>query len=113
MGRMKEKAAAMGLFDPRKAARTEDVDTSHSAARSMSSAAGQQHAAILQVMRDNSAFPLAPEQVEDALGFPVWRRFSELERAGRIYRTAQQHKNRSGRKAYKFALWGRSHDPKI
>ncbi len=91
------------LFDPTKAARSSDVDTSHEAARSMKKAAGKQHRAIMAVLR-TSFVPLAAEPVGDRLGYDCWRRFNELRAAGLIERFGTEkdkHVNRSGRKAWK------------
>ena len=93
------------LFDARKAARTTDVQTSHDAAESMESVAGKQHRAILHELNRPYFFSrrcMSAEELEDELGYSVWRRMSELERAGLIERTDEKHKNRSGRMAYKY-----------
>jgi predicted transcriptional regulator len=91
------------LFDPRLAARQTDVDTSHDAAESMQFKVGKQHNAVLTELMVSYS-PMAAEQIEQLCGYPVWRRMSELERAGLIERTDEKHKNRSGRMAYKYRL---------
>lgn len=104
MGRMKSLLydGTLDLFDPHAAARTSDRETSHAAAASMETAASRQHAAVISVLRSHYPRALAPEQVEDILGYPVWRRFSELEANGLIVNTHEKHKNRSGRSADAF-----------
>jgi DNA-binding HxlR family transcriptional regulator len=92
------------LFDPRLAARRTDVDTSHDAADSMEFQAGKQHLAILDVLEDYRR-PMAPEEIEDALGYSIWRRMNELERGGLIEREEKPtYVNRSNRKAYRYTL---------
>ena len=90
------------LFDHRRLARTTDPSTSHAAAKSMAGAIGPQHQAVLSVLE--RGFALAAEEIEDLLGYSIWRRMGELERKGLIERTDDQHKNRSGRMAFKYKI---------
>ena len=94
------------LFDlPTKAhARIDDPWTSHEAASSMlSDALGNQHMAILDVMMDIK-FPLAAEEIDDILGWPGFRRMSELKRKGLIEDANEIYIGKSGRKAIKYKL---------
>ena len=90
------------LFDPRRLARTTDPSTSHAAAKSMAGAIGPQHQEVLSVLE--RGYSLAAEQIEDILGHSIWRRMGELAEKGLIERTDEQHKNRSGRMAYKYKI---------
>jgi hypothetical protein len=93
--------ALLGKTD-RAHSRKTDPWTSHAAARSMDEKLGPQHAKILDALADYGA--MAPEQISDILGFPIWRRISELEEKGKVEVTGDTHKNRSGRKARKFTI---------
>lgn len=85
-------------------ARNTDPWTSHEAAASMSSKKiGKQHKAVLSVLSASST-PLAAEQIEDVLGYPIWRRMNELEKRGYIKDSGEVHINRSGRQARKFEV---------
>lgn len=90
------------LFEPYKAVRRADVDTSYDAAFSMEGATGRQHAAILRVMADRVR--RAAEEIEIVLGFSIWRRLNELERHGLLVRTDEKHRNQSGREAYRYEI---------
>jgi len=97
------------LFDlPTKAhARKEDPWPSHEAASSMSAnALGNQHMAILDVMMDMK-FPLAAEEIDNILGWPGFRRMSELKGKGLIEDAGEIYISRSGRKAIKYKLTGK------
>ena len=59
-----------------------------------------QHTAILDALADHG--PMAAEQLESTIGYPVWRRLNELERKGAIVAIVGTHTNRSGRQARKF-----------
>ncbi len=85
-------------------ARTTDPWTSHAAAKSLSAKKlSKQHARILMVLKTNS-FPLAAEQIDDRLGFPAFRRMSELKRQGLIEDSGEIYIGRSGRKAIKYII---------
>ena len=90
------------LFDPRRLARTTDLSTSHAAAKSMAGAIGPQHQEVLSVLE--KGYSLAAEEIEDILGYSIWRRMGELERKGLIERTEEKHRNRSGRMAFKYKI---------
>lgn len=90
-------------FEPYKLARQTDVDTSHDAAESIKTSRETQHQAILAAMKLANA-PLTAEKIGEVLGYPVWRRMTELEQAGLIVRTNIKWKNRSGRQAYCYEI---------
>jgi predicted ArsR family transcriptional regulator len=94
------------LFDlPTKAhARTDDPWTSHEAANSMSSEMlGNQQRAILDIMMDMK-LPLAAEEIDNILGWPAFRRMSELKKKGLIEDANEIYIGKSGRKAIKYKL---------
>lgn len=88
------------LFTP--LARNSDPETSHQAGRSMELIIGNQHQKIISTLE--RGIPFAAEQIEKIIGFSVWRRMNELEKAGIIEKTGEQHKNNSGRMANKYRL---------
>tara|TARA_R110000803_G_scaffold39641_5_gene85550 strand:- start:807 stop:1088 length:282 start_codon:yes stop_codon:yes gene_type:complete len=88
------------LFTP--LARNNDPQTSHDAAHSVEFSLGRQHQEIVTVLE--RGIPFAAEQLEMIIGFPVWRRMNELEKAGIVEKTGEQHKNNSGRMANKYRL---------
>ena len=81
-------------------ARTNDPVTSHEAGDSMARSIPAQHKAIMNVMSDGKR--RAAEEIEDVLGYPVWRRLSELVSSGLLARTDEKHTNKSGRKAFRY-----------
>ncbi len=99
----------MNLFDWSKSVRRDDPETSREAASSVADVAAWQHQRILYVLRSRGA-PLAAEQIADCTDdldkVLVGRRMCELECAGLIVKTAQRHKNRSGRSAFRYAIKG-------
>tara|TARA_R100001143_G_scaffold62702_1_gene66745 strand:+ start:1599 stop:1925 length:327 start_codon:yes stop_codon:yes gene_type:complete len=93
------------LFDPRLAARRDDVNTSHAAAESMIGAAQRHHRLILNVMRIGGLW--SAQEIADATSIDyvaVGKRMCELRRNGSVRRTDEKHRNRSGREAYKYTL---------
>ena len=101
--------------------RPSDPITSRDAGRSAHRFTAEHHQIILSVLR-RAGRPLAPEQISDALGFgfqrgtysmvldtvQVCKRVAELIDGGEVVRTAEQHTNRSGRKAFRIRLKPRS-----
>ena len=97
--------------------RPSDPITSRDAGRAAHKFTAEHHQIILSVLR-RAGQPLAAEQISDAinLGFQrsiyslcldyvaVGKRTNELIEAGLIERTAEQHKNRSGRMAFKLRI---------
>lgn len=97
--------------------RPSDPITSRDAGRSAHKFSAEHHQIILSVLR-RAGQPLAAEQISDAIGFgfqrgtyslvidtiQVCKRLAELLDGGAIERTAEQHKNRSGRKAFKLRI---------
>jgi len=81
-------------------ARTNDPVTSHEAGDSMARSIPAQQKAIMNVMSDGKR--RAAEEIEDVLGYPVWRRLSELVSSGLLERTDEKHTNKSGRKAFRY-----------
>ena len=80
--------------------RKSDPITSFEAGDSMIDTIPAQHKAIMSVMADGKR--RAAEEIEDVLGYPVWRRLSELVSSGLLTRTDERHKNRSGRSAFRY-----------
>jgi predicted ArsR family transcriptional regulator len=98
------------LNDKKARARTSDPWTSHAAADSMSAyRLNAQQKAILQVLQSNQP-PLAAEQIDDRLGYPAFRRMSELKRAGLIVDSGEVHTGRSGRGAIKYKITAAGRD---
>lgn len=93
------------LADP--LARATDPVTSHWAADSMQTVAGMQCRRIMKVLRASTC-PMAAEQIADVLPdmdhVAVNRRLADLARLGHVIKTEQLHRNRSRRRAHKFAL---------
>lgn len=90
-------------FNPRALARTTDPDTSHAAAASIGESRERQHELILAALR-RAGRPMGVEEIGDAVGLDVHRRVVELERAGKIVKTSEKHRNRSGRYGYRYRL---------
>lgn len=90
-------------FEPHKLARTENPDTSKAAARSTKELRLRHGAFIMAALRDVGYLGLTSEEIADACPLldhaQVWRRLSELERAGLVEKVAEKRKNRSGRQA--------------
>lgn len=80
--------------------RNTDPITSFEAGDSMIDTIPAQHKAIMEVMKDGKR--RAAEEIADELGYPVWRRLSELVSSGLLIRTDEKHRNRSGRSAYRY-----------
>ena len=89
--------------EPHTLARRIDPATSHEAAERAADALSGQHADIAEVLRVFGR-PMASEEIEDVLGYPVWRRMNELAKRGVIARTSETHRNRSGRNAYRYVM---------
>ena len=97
--------------------RPSDPITSRDAGRSAHKFTAEHHQIILSVLR-RAGQPLAAEQISDAIGFgfqrgtyslvidtiQVCKRLAELLDGGAIERTAEQHKNRSGRCAFRVRI---------
>lgn len=97
--------------------RASDPITSRDAGRSAHRFSAEHHQIILSVLR-HAGRPLAAEQIADAIGFgfqrgkyslcldyvAVGKRANELIEAGLVERTAEQHTNRSGRKAFRLRI---------
>jgi len=97
--------------------RPSDPITSRDAGRSAHRFTADHHQAILTVLR-RSGRPMAPEEISDALNFlyargfvsialdttQTCKRMAELLEGGAIERTAEQHKNRSGRCAFRVRI---------
>lgn len=92
-------------------ARTTDPDTSHLAAEAARSLARSHDASILTTLRLEGR-ALAAEEVADLVStyggeldaVAVARRWRSLERAGAVRRTADTHRNRSGRLAARYEI---------
>jgi hypothetical protein len=103
------------LFDWRKSVRPSDPETSHEAAREAGQMAARHHKFILGALKAAKR-PLAAEEIGDVTfelacdygwelnHVQVGKRLCELERAGLIVKTAEKHKNRSGRHGFRYAL---------
>src|SRR5690242_1561205 len=99
--------------------RARDPITSRDAGRSAHKFSAEHHQAILTVLR-RTGRPMAPEEISDALNFlyargfvsialdtvQTCKRVAELKDGGEVIRTAEQHTNRSGRKAFRIRLKG-------
>ena len=97
--------------------RDSDPKTSKAAGISAQRFTADHHQIILSVLR-RAGQPLAAEQISDAIGFgfqrgtyslvidtiQVCKRLAELLEGGAIERTAEQHKNRSGRCAFRVRI---------
>lgn len=86
--------------------RRSDPATSKEAGDHARSFIHKQHAEILAVMRA-AGRPMAAEEIGDVMGcdhVAINRRLPELERAEAIERTAERHKNRSGREAVRYRV---------
>lgn len=102
--------------------RASDPITSRDAGRSAHKFTADHHQAILTVLR-RTGRPMAPEEISDALNFlyargfvsialdtvQTCKRVAELIDGGEVERTAEQHTNRSGRKAFRIRLRGVTH----
>ena len=91
------------LFQPR--ARTQDPDTSHDAASSMTRGAQRQRDKILGLLRDRG--DLTADELDVSLfdgHHTAGRRLSELRELGLAERTDRKRDTRSGRKAYLWRL---------
>jgi predicted ArsR family transcriptional regulator len=85
--------------------RRADPITSKEAGRFADKFRSEHHAAILQALSDGT--PLAAEQIADRTSLDTvqtCKRFAELVRAGKIERTPEQHRNRSGRRAFRYRI---------
>lgn len=94
------------LFESaRPLARRLDPITSHEAARKAVRLAETDEADIVRTLRRERT-ALAAEQISDILGWGdhvrVNRRLSAIVAQGLIERTEEQHRNRSGRAAFKY-----------
>lgn len=103
--------------DSRPNYRPSDPITSRDAGRAAHRFTADHHQAILTVLR-RSGRPMAPEEISGALNFlyargfvsialdtvQVCKRAAEMIEDGLIERTAEQHKNRSGRSAFKLRI---------
>lgn len=86
--------------------RRTDPITSKEAGRSADKFRSEHHAAILQALTE-AGVPLAAEQIADRTSLDTvqtCKRFAELVRAEKIERTPEQHRNRSGRIAFRYRL---------
>jgi len=97
--------------------RPSDPITSRDAGRSAHSFTAEHHTVILNTLR-RAGRPMSAEEISDALTFEfvrgkasmaldyvaVGKRTKELIEAGLIERTAEQHTNRSGRKAFRLRV---------
>lgn len=97
--------------------RVSDPITSRDAGRSAHDFSVAHHQAILAVLR-RAGRPMAPEEISDALNFlyargfvsvaldtvQTCKRVAELIDGGEVFRTAEQHTNRSGRKAFRIRI---------
>jgi predicted ArsR family transcriptional regulator len=96
------------LFQPHKAVRRTDVDTSRESAHSMAATVHTHHLLILDVLGDNRQH--SAEEVADRCSLDyvaVNRRLPELARAEMVERVTEKHVNRSGRQAYRYRITGR------
>ena len=88
-------------------ARNTDPSTSHAAALAAGGLRDIHHAAIIRTL-DAAGRPLAAEEVADIVEsidkVQVAKRWSELEEAGVVIKTEDQYLNRSGRRAFRYAL---------
>lgn len=106
---MKKKAKPLPLFEPGRAARFDDPDTSQDAAESMVDHVNSQHRRILDCLSNGAPWGLTAEQIADRSGghldkVQVGRRLCELEEVGLVVKTEFKHRNRSRREAYKYRL---------
>lgn len=88
-------------------ARNTDPATSHEAAASAEPLAKRHRRIIFDTLKAAEPVALAGEEIADSCGLSYWqvmRRMSELERENKIFCTSLTHMNRSGRRAYKYAL---------
>jgi len=97
--------------------RASDPITSRDAGRSARDFSAAHHQAILAVLR-RAGRPMAPEEISDALNFQyargfvsvaldtvqVCKRVASLIEGDAVERTAEQHTNRSGRKAFRIRI---------
>jgi hypothetical protein len=88
---------------PEKLVRREDPDTSRAAAFSAKELRLRHNGLILKALLSCWDRGMTSEETADHLGLEhpqVWRRMSELDRAGHIERLDEKRKNRSGRMAH-------------
>lgn len=82
-------------------------DTSVAAYEASAEFAPSHDEKIVNIMRD-ARRPMAPEEIADVGGFTshvqVNRRMAVLVSKGLVSRTTELHTNRSGRKAYRYAV---------
>ena len=95
-------------FAPHTLARSYDPGTSHDAAHSAKELRKHHHELILSIMR-RAPIPLSAEQIALLSGgkidyVQVGKRLGELRRAEMIIQTDKQHRNKSGRKAYRYTI---------
>jgi len=85
-------------FDPAKAARTADPETSHAAAHAAAGVAAHHQALIMRHLR--TVTDATYHEIGEAIGVDahrVGKRMSELKRAGRIEETGTTRETPSGR----------------
>jgi hypothetical protein len=91
---------------PRTLARVKDPGTSKAAAYSAMELRLQHNKRVLEALAEWPA-GMTSEEAADWTGLEhaqVWRRMSELARAGKITRLAETRKNRSGRSAHVWRM---------
>ncbi|HZP68357.1 MAG TPA: hypothetical protein VFB29_00305 [Pseudolabrys sp.] len=95
----------MSRLDPQ-AWRASDPATSKAAGKAAARFRAGDHSDILRSLRC-AGRAMAAEEISDALAWGnhvrVNRRLAELESAGLVIRTSEQHTNKSGRKAFRYA----------
>jgi predicted ArsR family transcriptional regulator len=104
MGRLSDAAFGGEPYVPNY--RHTDPVTSKEAGEAAKSFTGEMHEKIMGVMRQLGR-PLAAEEIASWSGLnhvQVGKRMAELERAGRVTRTTERHRNASGRGAFRYRL---------
>ena len=107
MGDMEERQQALE-FEPHTLVRKHDPITSRDAAESVEDFRGGHWKLILNALRFWSG-GLTSQEIEGHCSLDYWavaRRMGELETAGKVVRTQETRKNRSGHKAIVWALVG-------
>lgn len=91
-------------YEPRNYRRSDPVTSKEAGERATKFRSGD-HEEILRALRRR---PMAAEEIAAFVGWQdhvkANRRLSELERAGLIVRTDEQHTNRSGRQAFRYRI---------